>query len=32
MMETFWRYHDTDPEDLTPWEVAQRMNSRPFLD
>ncbi|BEI89634.1 uncharacterized protein CcaverHIS019_0209960 [Cutaneotrichosporon cavernicola] len=32
MMETFWRYHDNDPEDLTPWEVAQRMNSRPFLD
>lgn len=32
MMETFWRYHDSDLEDLTPWEVANRMNSRPFLD
>jgi len=32
MMEAFWHYHDQDPEDLTPWEVAQRLNSRPFLD
>lgn len=32
MMEAFWLYHDDDPEDLTPWEVANRLNSRPFLD
>ncbi|TXT16085.1 hypothetical protein VHUM_00588 [Vanrija humicola] len=32
MMETFWRYHDEDLEDLTPWEVANRLNSRIFLD
>jgi hypothetical protein len=32
MMEAFWHYHDHDPEDLTPWEVANRLNSKLFLD
>lgn len=31
-MEAFWMYHDNDLEDLTPWEVANRSNSKLFLD
>ncbi|KAL7420565.1 hypothetical protein Q5752_004516 [Cryptotrichosporon argae] len=32
MMTAFWAYHDQDENDLSPWEVAKRMDARPFLD